>query len=265
MHLGLFGTFADRHRRRRRPRGRAADALGWPARRPALGRPARRHRRARWSPTPEVDAMLARLGPDPLRPRRRRRPRRAPRIARSRMPIGALLMDQAVLAGVGNVYRAEILFRHRHRPVPARAASVDAGACWTRMWADLVDADAGRRADRPDRHHRPRATATAGAARPGARTPTTSTAGPGCPAGSAAPRSQTAELAGRNLFWCPSARRPGRVGSGRPDRLPRDGRPLAGVRSGTSPGVPARGAAPGTGRRGRPACAPRRTRRCLAT
>jgi len=30
--------------------------------------------------------------------------------------IGTLLMDQKVLAGVGNVYRAEILFRHRVSP-----------------------------------------------------------------------------------------------------------------------------------------------------
>ena len=41
------------------------------------------------------------------------------RISRSRTDIGRLLMDQEVLAGVGNVYRAEVLFRHGvdpHRP-----------------------------------------------------------------------------------------------------------------------------------------------------
>ncbi len=60
-------------------------------------------------------AILARLGPDPLRrdadPAAVRR-----RIAGSRAPIGALLMDQSVLSGVGNIYRAELLFRHGVSP-----------------------------------------------------------------------------------------------------------------------------------------------------
>ena len=65
----------------------------------------------------EVQLILDRLGPDPLR---RSDPEKAyARISRSRVTIGALLMDQAVLAGVGNVYRAELLFRARldpHKP-----------------------------------------------------------------------------------------------------------------------------------------------------
>ncbi|HEY5786273.1 MAG TPA: hypothetical protein VIT65_16015 [Microlunatus sp.] len=32
---------------------------------------------------------------------------------RSKVVVGAQLMDQARIAGIGNVYRAEILFRHR--------------------------------------------------------------------------------------------------------------------------------------------------------
>jgi endonuclease VIII len=84
---------------------------------------------------PEVTAILARLGPDPLRPRADGSVVHR-RIAGSRTAIGALLMDQSVLAGVGNVYRAELLFRHRVSPFrPGRA--VDA-ATWRDMWADLV-------------------------------------------------------------------------------------------------------------------------------
>jgi Ribose/Galactose Isomerase len=50
----------------------------------------------------EVDAVCARLGPDPLRPDAD--PDRAwARISRSRVPLATLLMDQSVLAGVGNV------------------------------------------------------------------------------------------------------------------------------------------------------------------
>lgn len=55
------------------------------------------------------DAVLARLGPDPLR--RDARPEVAlARMTRSALPLGALLLDQKVLAGVGNVFRAEALF-----------------------------------------------------------------------------------------------------------------------------------------------------------
>jgi endonuclease-8 len=65
-----------------------------------------------------VDDVVARLGPDPLR--RNADPSPAwNRISKSRRTIGALLMDQAVIAGIGNVYRNELLFRHGidpHRP-----------------------------------------------------------------------------------------------------------------------------------------------------
>ncbi len=39
-----------------------------------------------------------------------------PRWRRKRTPLAALLMDQKVIAGVGNVYRAELLFRQRLNP-----------------------------------------------------------------------------------------------------------------------------------------------------
>src|SRR3712207_5352101 len=85
--------------------------------------------------TAEVDRILDRLGPDPLRPRADGSSAHR-RIAGSRTALGALLMDQSVLAGVGNVYRAELLFRHRVSPFrPGRAVDPD---LWARMWADLV-------------------------------------------------------------------------------------------------------------------------------
>lgn len=83
----------------------------------------------------EVDTILARLGPDPLQPRARGAAAYA-RIARSRAPIAGLLMDQTVLSGVGNVYRAEILFRHRIPPyLPGRQLARDR---WEKLWSDLV-------------------------------------------------------------------------------------------------------------------------------
>lgn len=65
--------------------------------------------------------FLARLGPDPLRPADR--PARAlARIANSSTPFGVLLMDQSVIAGIGNVYRAELAFRAGIAPfTPGRA------------------------------------------------------------------------------------------------------------------------------------------------
>lgn len=69
------------------------------------------------------DAIVRRLGPDPLRsdadPERF-----VARAARSAKPIGALLLDQSVIAGIGNVYRAELLFVHGIHPLrPGRACS----------------------------------------------------------------------------------------------------------------------------------------------
>ncbi|MTV24364.1 Fpg/Nei family DNA glycosylase [Nitriliruptoraceae bacterium ZYF776] len=83
----------------------------------------------------EVDALVARLGPDPLR--RDADPDRAwAALQRRSVGIGRALMDQAVVAGIGNVYRAEILFVHGlHPEVPAREVPREV---WDAMWADLV-------------------------------------------------------------------------------------------------------------------------------
>jgi endonuclease-8 len=57
----------------------------------------------------EAAAVLAVLGPDPLR--RDADPQRfVDRVLRSSSPIGTLLLDQTVIAGIGNVYRAEVLW-----------------------------------------------------------------------------------------------------------------------------------------------------------
>jgi endonuclease-8 len=80
-------------------------------------------------------AVLDRLGPDPLRadadPARF-----IDRVRRSRTSIGVLLMNQEVIAGVGNIYRAEALFRARLDPfVPGR----DLTEGMVRgIWEDLV-------------------------------------------------------------------------------------------------------------------------------
>ncbi|HEV7720924.1 MAG TPA: DNA-formamidopyrimidine glycosylase family protein [Iamia sp.] len=57
----------------------------------------------------EQERIVDRLGPDPLRPDADPAPFLA-KVTRSALPIGALLLDQAAVAGIGNVYRAEVLF-----------------------------------------------------------------------------------------------------------------------------------------------------------
>ena len=80
-------------------------------------------------------AILDRLGPDPIR--KDGDPELAWRkLQRRKTPIGAALMDQSVLAGVGNVYRAEVL--HVHGIHPERPANAITRDEWDSMWSTLV-------------------------------------------------------------------------------------------------------------------------------
>jgi len=143
--------------------------------------------------------VLARLGPDPLR--RDADPRLAwARISRSRVAVGQLLMDQSVVAGVGNVYRAEVLFRagiDPHRPGRALTQLE-----WTALWADLVTLmRAGLRAGRIV------TTRPADRARRGGRVRLEDAhyvyRRTGLPCRVCGTPVATEPMAGRNLFWCP--------------------------------------------------------------
>jgi endonuclease VIII len=200
VHLGLYGTFISGSGQP--PVARGALRMRWEGDGPDGG--------GVWAdlrgPTacevvaaPEVATILARLGPDPLRPKAD--PLVAhQRITRSRTAIGALLMDQSVLAGVGNVYRAELLFRHGVSPFrPGRSVDGDA---WAAMWTDLVrlmrsgvrlgrivttcpEHRSRRRgpADREDAHYVYRRT--------------------GLPCRVCGTEVCTEVMVGRNLYWCP--------------------------------------------------------------
>ncbi len=147
--------------------------------------------------------VLGRLGPDPLRndadPDLAWR-----RISRSPRAIGDLLMDQKVLAGVGNVYRAEVLFRHRIHPL--RPGSTLRVGQWRAIWADLVELmTEGVRTGRIDTvrpEHTPEAMGRAardddhgGEVYVYRRT--------GMPCHVCGSTVRTGELVGRNIFWCP--------------------------------------------------------------
>lgn len=65
----------------------------------------------------EVAATIAKLGPDPLVDDADDGEERfVSVVARKPTAIGQLLMDQSVVSGIGNVYRAELLFRARQNP-----------------------------------------------------------------------------------------------------------------------------------------------------
>ena len=79
-------------------------------------------------------AAMARLGQDPLRDDA------APdaafaKLHASRTALALLLMRQDIVAGIGNIYRAEILFRARLEPhQPGRTLPPEA---WVALWNDL--------------------------------------------------------------------------------------------------------------------------------
>jgi endonuclease-8 len=80
------------------------------------------------------DRIVERLGPDPLRDDAD--PQRAfASISRRTAPIGQLLLEQKVMSGIGNVYRAEALFVNRIHPGrPGTEISGDTfDALWTTM------------------------------------------------------------------------------------------------------------------------------------
>lgn len=151
----------------------------------------------------EKAAIEQRLGDDPLRAGATGE-RAWARISRSRAPIAALLIDQSVLPGVGNVYRSELLFRGGIDPL-REGRSLDR-AEWDAIWADIVELmrkgfDTGR-IDTVRPEHEPEAMG---------RPPRVDDHGGevyvyrrhGQPCHVCGTAVQTVELGGRNLFWCP--------------------------------------------------------------
>ncbi|WP_432512616.1 DNA-formamidopyrimidine glycosylase family protein [Kineococcus sp. SYSU DK001] len=124
VHLGMKGIFlrtgdlglAPRAGTRLRLAGdREAFSLIAPSRCEALDAPGRA-------------ALLATLGPDPLRVGEAGRAAAARRLGESRSAVGAALLDQSVWAGIGNAWRAELLFLAGVDPArrvdPAEAATL---------------------------------------------------------------------------------------------------------------------------------------------
>jgi endonuclease-8 len=155
----------------------------------------------------EKQAIHGRLGPDPLR--EGEDPERAwRRISRSRTTIAALLLDQKIIAGVGNIYRAEVLFRHGIDPYrPGRDLT---RRQWDAIWRDLAalmrEGVRNNRIDTVRPQHTPEAMG---------RPPRVDDHGgevyvyrrANLPCLICHSEVRTADLAARNLFWCEGCQR----------------------------------------------------------
>ena len=211
VHLGLYGTFVLRQGPPEPPVGQVRLRLVADASpdRPAAYGDLRGATACELMTNEEREALLARLGPDPLRGDADWT-RAWERVSRSRAPLGALLMDQSVVAGVGNVYRAEVLFRHRLDPL--RAGNTVRRSSFERLWHDLVLLMAdGVRSGRIDTVHVRTDPGLVGRVQ---EAPNAADGDPedspvfvyrrqGEPCLVCGTRVRTQVLVGRNLFWCP--------------------------------------------------------------
>lgn len=236
-HLGLYGkwTFAGDEQfeslatadnpRRRADRvaaddghGRARDEHGWVV--PEAARGAIRVRlrgkhgwadlrgptECRVETVSEAAAALKRLGPDPLDPDETGGLFVA-RAGRSARPIAALLMEQQVIAGVGNIYRAESLFRQKVDPfLPGSQAGEEVlHGLWTEnrellkigvRLGRIVTTDQADRPRIPDERawpeHANYVYKRAGKPCRHCQTPV-----------------EVTEMVGRTLYWCPTCQAPG--------------------------------------------------------
>ncbi len=166
----------------------------------------------------ERDAVVEASGPDPLRDDAD--PGKGyERLRRSGRSIAALLMDQRVAAGVGNIFRAEVLYRHRLNP-STPGNRIDRRT-WEAIWADLVDlmhyAVEHGRIDTVRDEHGPEAQGRDPRVdRHGGEVYVYRRAGQPCLVCGTSVR--TRDVEGRNLYWCPRCQRRTKVPSGQRPR-----------------------------------------------
>ncbi len=154
----------------------------------------------------EVKTIKAKIGPDPIRKDNPSAVRT--KVLASNTPIGVLLMDQTLFAGVGNIYRAETLFRAGINPqIPGKQLTSEQ---FDVLWNDLVDLmKIGVRRGRIDTvrpEHLPKAMKRAPREdRHGGEVYVYRRNGLLCFICSH--EIAEADLRGRNLFWCPTCQK----------------------------------------------------------
>lgn len=147
---------------------------------------------------------LHRIGPDPIRVGSDSASAWQ-KVSASAQPIGQLLLDQSVLSGVGNIYRAEVLFRHRMSPYRPGTGVLreEFDAIWSDLVALMRDGARKNRIDTVRREHTPRATGREPRRdRHGGEVYVYRRAGQPCLA--CRTPVAMATMQGRNLYWCPT-------------------------------------------------------------
>jgi len=143
------------------------------------------------------EKLLKRLGPDPLNGDGAEK--FVEKVKKSRKAIGELLMDQSVAAGVGNIFRAELLFRAKLNPFTP-GNEVEERALRS-IWKDAGVLMKAAMVDR-------RIVTTKASDRPHKRGPVLKEEAhyvyrrQGRPCFVCGAKILTEVMAGRNLFWC---------------------------------------------------------------
>jgi len=120
-------------------------------------------------------------------------------------PVGQLLMDQAVVAGIGNIYRAELLYRARLDPhTPGKRVPVETARALWQDWSALLD-DGIRTGVMLTREDLDDAGRSAALADPEVRHWVYGRAGEPCRTCGAPVVVE--EMAARKLYWCPTCQR----------------------------------------------------------
>ncbi|MET1414763.1 DNA-formamidopyrimidine glycosylase family protein [Roseibium sp. HPY-6] len=131
IHLGLFGKLRKSKLPLSEPKGAVRVRLVGPGHVIDINGP----NTCEVLDEPELLTLTARIGPDVLRADADR-DRAYHRISKSKAPIGRLIMDQSVMAGIGNIYRTEILWRLAIHPfTPGRELN---RGDFDRLWEDAV-------------------------------------------------------------------------------------------------------------------------------
>jgi endonuclease VIII len=131
IHLGLFGTFRTAKCPAPKPRGAVRVRMVSATHVVDINGP----NTCEVLDSASLARVIGRIGPDVLR--QDADPELVwTRISKSRSSIGQLLMDQSVIAGIGNIYRSEILWRQKVHPLtPGQHVC---RASFERLWADAV-------------------------------------------------------------------------------------------------------------------------------
>ena len=89
----------------------------------------------------QVAVIVAKAGPDPLvDDPREGEDRFTAAVRKKQTPIGLLLMDQSVVSGIGNIYRAELLFRARLDPhTPGKLVPEELVRALWQDWTHLLN------------------------------------------------------------------------------------------------------------------------------